>query len=305
MSRTQSPQLYDTPFPDGIITIQALSDMQAATGGGTAAFTKIATGEWSLRISTTTATSVGIALAGILRRYGMQDFVQNQFGSTKAGGAQGFPVGWPTTLSTGSSLAGTAINVAVLSSVNFAVGQICLIDTVASGVQEFAQITAIPDGTHITFGTLASAHTTPFPIAANLFTTPAGVSGLPPFTGITELTPVTAVRQKGILIKQITPRYVINTANLATNTIGITETVYVNATSPTTTVNTILTNAANGLATAFSTNVYVTPIPIPVANQKFFINRNSDISIEWDVTNTGTGTVDLLGIDIDVSFNVG
>lgn len=305
MSRTQSPQSYDTPFPDGIISIQALSDMQAATGGGTAAFTKIASGEWSLRISTTTATTVGVAFAGILRRYGMQDFVQNQFGSTKALGSQGLPVGWPNTLSTANATAGAAVNVAVLSSVNFAVGQQCLIDTVGSGVQEVAAISAIPDGTHITFVTLANSHTSPFIILANQFTTPAGVTGLPPFTGITELTPVTAVRPKGILIKQITPRYVINTANLGTNTIGITETVYANNTTPTTTVNTILTNAANGLATAFSANVYVTPIPIPVANQKWFMNRNSDIIIEWDVTNTSTGTVDLLGIDVDVSYNMG
>ena len=305
MSRTQGNSQYDTPTPDGIITIGALGDMQAATGGGTAAFTKVATGEWSLRISTTTATSVGAAFSGIVRRYGMQDFMQEQFGTSNPFGAQGLPVGWPTTLSTANATAGSNVNVAVLSSVNFAVGQFCLIDTVASGVQETALITAIPDGTHITFGVLANSHISPFPIAQNKFTTPAGVTGIPPFTGVTQLTPVTSFRPRGILIKQITPRYVINTANLATNTIGITETQYANGTSPTATVNTILTNAANGLATAFSTNVYVTPIPIPVANQKFFTFRNSDIIIEWDVTNTGVGTVDLLGIDVDISFNVG
>src|SRR5215469_13928732 len=139
MSRTQSPQLYDTAFPDGIITFGP-TDMIIATGTGTGAYTRIASGEWSLRVSTNTVSQVMVPVSGVLRRYGMQDFVQNQFGSTKALGAAGAPVGWPNTLSTGSSTAGTAVNVAVLSSVNFAVGQSCLVDTVASGVQETAII---------------------------------------------------------------------------------------------------------------------------------------------------------------------
>lgn len=303
MSRTQGLYTYDSAFPDGIITFSP-TDMQIAAGTGTGAFTRIASGEWSLRVSTNTVSQVMVPISGSLRRYGMQDFLQAQFGTKLLTGSTGLPVGWPTTLSTGSSVAGTSINVAVLSSVNFVVGAVCLVDTVASGVQELATISAIPDGTHITFATLANAHTTPFPITQNTFNTPAGVSGIPPFTGITQLTPVTAFRPKGLLIKQITPRYVINTASLTTNTIGITETQYAENTSPTATVNTILTNAANGLGTAFRANVYVTPIPIPVANQKFFTNRNSDITIEWDVTNNG-GTIDLLGVDVDVSFIYG
>jgi hypothetical protein len=303
MSRTQSVQHYDTPFPDGILTFGP-TDMVIATGTGTGAYTRLASGEWSLNVSTNTASQVAIPISGVLRKYGMQDFLQEAFGNAIPKGSHGQPVGWPNTLSTGSSLAGSAINVAVLSSVNFSVGQACIIDTVASGVQETAVISAIPNATHITFFSLANAHTTPFPIAANVFTTPAGVTGIPPFTGITELTPVTAVRPKGILIKQITPRYVVNTANPTTLTIGITETVYAHATAPTTTVNTILTNAANGMPVAFSANVNVVPIPIPVANQKWFMNRNSDITIEWDITNNG-GTVDLLGVDVDISYNLG
>jgi hypothetical protein len=303
MSRTQGLQHQDTPFPDGIITFSP-TDMIIATGTGTGAYTRIASGEWSLRVSTNTASQVMVPVSGVLRRYGMQDFLQEAFGNALPRGSHGLPVGWPNTLSTGSSVAGSAINVAVLSSVNFVVGEACIVDTVASGVQETAIISAIPDATHITFFSLANAHTTPFPIASNVFTTPASVTGLPPFTGITQLTPVTAVRPKGILIKQVTPRYVVNTANPTTLTIGITETVYVHGTAPATTVNTILTNAANGMPVAFSANVNVVPIPIPVANQKWFMNRNSDITIEIDITNNG-GTVDLLGIDLDVSFNMG
>lgn len=303
MSRTQGVQHYDTPFPDGIITLGP-TDMVIASGTGTGAYTRVASGEWSLRVSTNTVSQVLVSLAGILRKYGMQDFLQEVFGNAIPRGSHGLPVGWPNTLSTGSSLAGTAINVVVLSSVNFAVGQACIVDTVASGVQETAVISAIPDATHLTFFSLASAHTTPFPIAANVFTTPASVSGIPPFTGITQMTPVTAVRNKGILIKQITPRYVVNTADPTTLTIGLTETVYLHNTAPATTVNTILANAANGLVKTFGANVYAIPVPIPVANQKWFMARNSDIAIEIDVTNNG-GTVDLLGVDVDVSYNLG
>jgi len=63
----------------------------------------------------------------------------------------------------------------------------------------------------------------------------------------------------------------------------------------------LLTNAANGLATAASANPYVTPIPIPVANQNFLINQDSDVTIEWDVT-AGT-SIDLLGITVICSVN--
>lgn len=162
-------------------------------------------------------------------------------------------------------------------------------------------ITAIPDATHITVQALASAHTTPFPLASHAFVTPAGVSGSPPFTGVTQLTPVTAPRPKGVMIKQITPRYIINTASLTANTIGITKLVYTNnVVAPAAT--TILANAANGLGTVFGANPFVTPIPVPVANQAFVIERNSDVIIEWDVQNNG-GTIDLLGLMLDVNFN--
>jgi len=299
MSRTQRGWDFDLPNFDGMYFLSA-SDMFVASGGGTGTITRVASGEWSLRISTTTATQVVGPLSTILLRFGQQDDLQQQFGSARAGGAQGLPVGWPNTFSTSSVSAGSAVSIPVLSSVNFAVGQAILVDTVGSGVQEYTYITAIADGTHVT-ATLANAHTTPFPIAANVFTTPAGVTGTPPYTGVTEFTPVTSFRPKGVLIKQITPRYAINTANAATNTIGITQTIYNNGAAPT--VSTILTNAANGLATTTTAQPYVTPIPIPVANQAFTTARNVDVLVEWDITNGTSGTVDLFGIEIVCSFN--
>lgn len=301
MPRFQRNLDADLPNPDGLINL-SFYDMIVAAGGGTGAYTRIASGEWSYRISTTTAAQVAVPLSGVLFRFGANDDTQNIFGSARAvqAGSQGQPVGWPNTLSTSTVSAGAAVSIPVLSSVNFAVGMPILVDTVASGVQEYTYITAIADGTHVT-AALVNGHTTPFPISGNVFTTPGSVSGSPPYTGVTEFTSV-ASRPKGVLIKQITPRYIINTANLGTNTIGMTSITYTNnVVAPAAT--TLLTNAANGLATAFQANPYVTPIPIPVANQVWLTNRNTDVTIEWDVTNTGTGTVDLLGIEVICSFN--
>jgi hypothetical protein len=299
MPRFQRVLNSDTAQPDGMINISPL-DMSVIAGGGTATLTRIAAGEISLRITTTTATVVLAALSGIVERFGMQDDLQERFGSGIPNGAGGSPIGFPRTLSTATVTAGSSVNIAVLSSVNFSVGQPVVIDTVASTVQEKQVITAIPDATHITVGTLASGHTTPFPLSAHVFTTPAGVSGSPPYTGVSSLTPVTAARPKGIMIKQITPRYIINTTAATGNTIGVSLIQYTNnVVAPAATA--LLTNAANGLATAASANPYVTPIPIPVANQNFLINQDSDVTIEWDVT-AGT-SIDLLGITVICSVN--
>ena len=299
MSRTQRGWDTDLPNLDGIIEFSP-TDMMVASGSGTTALTRIASGEWSLRLSTTTATQLGIPFSGIIKRFGVQDDLQEQFGSSRAGGAQGLAVGWPTTLSTSSASAGSSVSVVVLSSVNFFAGQYVLVDTVASGVQEYTQVISIPDGTHLVMN-LANAHTTPFPIAANVFTTPAGVSGSPPYTGVTELTSVTSFRPKGIFIKQVTARYIINTTNITVNTIGITAVPYTNNVAvPAAT--TILTNAANGLATTASANPYVTPIPIPVANQLWLTGRNTSYVIEWDITAAASGSVDVIALDVDVNF---
>ena len=300
MPRSQRILQADLPVPDGIINISAF-DLHLAPGGGTGTLTRIASGEWSLRISTTTASVVAASLSHVVTRFGMQDDLQEQFGSGIPNGAQGLAIGYPETLSTGSVVAATSVNIAVLSSTNFFVGQSVKVDTLASTVQEVTYVTAIPDATHITVNALVNAHTTPFPITGNVFTTPAGVSGSPPYTGITQLTPVTVARPKGIRLKQLNARYIINTSNATANTIGITQAVYGNGVAPT--INTILANATNGLATAFAATPYVTPIPILPANQFFLTNKNQDVVVEWDVT-AGT-TIDLLGLALicDVNYN--
>jgi hypothetical protein len=300
MSRSQRMYQQDIPVPDGMINLSAL-DFQILSGGGTGTLTKIATGEVSLRLSTTTASTFLASLSKVPWRFGMQDDLQERFGSGIPSGSGGVAIGFPTTLSTSSATAGSSVNIPVLSSVNFSVDMSLVIDTAASGVQETTRVTAIPDATHITVNALANNHTTPFPISAHVFTTPAGVSGPPPFTGVTQFTPVTAPRPKGIRIKQINPRYIINTTNATVNTIGMSLIKYTNnVVAPAATA--LLTNAANGMSLVASANPYVTPIPIPVANQNYIIGQNSDVIIEWDIT-AGT-TVDLLGVTLLCDFNL-
>jgi hypothetical protein len=238
----------------------------------------------------------------LMQRYGVQDDLQEQFGSGQPIGAQGLQVGQPTTLSTGSSLAGSNISVAVLSSVGFVAGTWCTVDL--AGSQEIALINSIPDATHIQFQTLKNAHTTPFIITSNIFTTPAGVSGSPPYTGVTQLTSVTAPRPKGILFKQITPVYSILTAAATVNTIGIIGTTFANA-AALAAQNTVLAVAANGLQTATNAagQFYVTPIPIPVAKQVFQTARNTEFTLNWNVTTGAAATAAIVGVYVDVVYN--
>lgn len=290
MSRTQGRYDADTPYGDGHIFVSAL-DGTLTSGTGTA--TRAGAGLFSLNLGATDTAILSIPLTSLIFRYGVQDYLQEQFGSTNAGGAQGKPVGGFTAVVTTQATAGSAVNVAVNTSVGFTKG-----DNVNAGGQ-FTFITAIPDTTHITLNTLTANLTVNSTIAQNVFTTPAGVSGPPPFTGVTQLTPPTAPRPKGIGIRAIYPIYSIAGAGLSTNTIGLTKTVFSPNAAPV--VTSLLANAANGLATATNAQPYLTPInfasPIPMQVTKY-----ASYSIEWDVT-TAAGTAVLYGVFIDVNYN--
>ena len=295
----------DTGFPDGHILIPVNTNFATTAA---VAPTTIATYNTVTQIS---ATSLGTAAQAytfsvpmneyLLLRYGLQDDDQEAFGTSQPVGAQGLQVGQPTTISTGSSLAGSNISIAVLSSTNFTVGTWCTLDV--AGNAEIALINSIPDATHIQFQTLKNAHTTPFIIRANIFATPASVTGSPGFTGLSQLTPVTAPRPKGIAFKQITPVYGILGAAATLNTIGIIGTTYVNAAAVVQT--TILAVAANGLQTATNAaaQLYVTPIPIPPAQQVFLTARNTEYTLIWNLTTGAAASAAIVGVYVDVIFN--
>lgn len=302
MSRTQARQDADTPYLDGHIFVPILP--QYVTTGAGAVSAAPAAGQFAVSLPTTaTAYVANIPIGNLLFRYGVQDDLQEFFGSGQSGGgAQGQAVGSPFTNSTANASAGANVSIAVLSSVGFTVGQWCTIDTVASGVQEFQQINAIPDGTHIQFATLKSAHTSPFPISQYTFTTPGGVTGRPPFTGVTEFSSVVTARPKGILIKAIYPVYNIGAVNATLNTIGLFQTTYLNN-APLPAPTAIIASGANGLITAFSSNVNITPIPVPIAGQVFRTARFTEYVLSWAVTTGTAGTATLYGVFIDATYN--
>jgi hypothetical protein len=301
MSRTQARLDSDLPYADGHIFIPILPNY-VTTGAGAVA-TRPAAGLYGTSLPTTaTAYTVMIPLGSLLFRSGVQDDLQEQFGSLVAGGAQGQPTPDQITYQIGSVVAGANVNVNVITSGNFSVGQVVIYDTVASGVQEFPTITAIPDGTHITFGTIKNSHSANAPITGNLFTTPAGITGRPPYTGVSQLTPVTAPRPKGISFEAIYAVYTIGTAAATVNTIGLTQAIFANGAAVPTATN-IIANAANGLGTAFGATMYVTPIVVPAAQQFFRTTKLTEYVLEWDVTTGTGGNAVLYGVFFDVEYN--
>lgn len=292
MSRTQGRVDGDTGYGDGHIFFSAL-DGTLTLGAGTA--TRNGSGSFSLNIGASATTVLTIPLSALLFRYGVQDWLQEQFGSGQAGGAQGFSVGGATCLSTASASAGTSVAVTVNTTVGFTAGR-----DVLAGTQK-TSIVSITDGTHMVLAILTATLASNSIITENLFTTPAGVTGPPPFTGTTQFTPVTAPRPKGIGIKAIYPVYAIAGASLTLNTIGLTKTVFTPGnTAPV--VTSLLADAANGLGTATNAQPYLTPInfatPVP-----YQVSKYSEYSIEWDVTTAAGGSVQLFGIFIDVAYN--
>lgn len=300
MSRTQATIQGDTSQPDGTIALLPGADVVATSASGATTLFKIATGEFSLRAAAASAYVLFGSLGGMIFRTGMQDDLQSFFGSQRAGGAQGLPIGSPQTLATASTVAGTAVSITVLSTIDFLPGAYVTIDTVASGVQEFTQILSITSATVMVVRTLVNSHTALFPVAANLFTTYAGATGRPPFTGASQLTPVTAARPKGISFEQLTVIYQVTTTAITVPTVGMFATQYFNNAAPVTT--TLIAQATNGLQTATQAQPYVIPVSVPLAASNFIVTPNTVVVVEFDFTNS-TGTVDFLGFVLTCEFN--
>lgn len=127
---------------------------------------------------------------------------------------------------------------------------------------------------------------------------PDAQSGIPPFTGASQLTPQTGFFPKGINILDVTLKYLVTTNPLSVHTLGISKSVFAN--NAAIVVTDVLANAANGLATAAQANPYVTKITV---NSGFLVTDLADIIIEWDVTTPAGGTARLYGMDIHVQYN--
>ena len=133
------------------------------------------------------------------------------------------------------------------------------------------------------------------------FTTPAGVTGPPPFTGITQLTPTTAARPKGIQINTITAVYSVGAVDATVNTLGLYKTTYSNAAAPA--VSTIL--AASNLTKTHSTDAtkpYVTTLTL--STPAMITTQNCELNLEWKVTTgAATGTSSIWGVILQCSYN--
>lgn len=130
------------------------------------------------------------------------------------------------------------------------------------------------------------------------FSTPAGVSGPPPFTGISEFTPVTAARPKGIQINSVTCVYEVGAVDASVNSIALYGTSFVNGVAPS--VSTIL--AATNLTKTHAATPYVTTVSL--STPAYLTGQNTEYSLEWKLTpGASTGTALIWGVFLGVTYN--
>src|SRR5271156_4374641 len=117
MPRTQTRVDGDLGYADGQIFISAL-DM-ASVGAGAVTATRNASGSYSLNLAASQTVVLAVSLSNMIFRYGVNDYLQEAFGSAQSNGATGLPVGGYTTLSTASATGpANNVSVAVISSTN-------------------------------------------------------------------------------------------------------------------------------------------------------------------------------------------
>ena len=302
----------DNAYSDGVILLSA-TDF-ASVGSGTAAVTRNGKGDLSFNAANGQSCILVAPLGKLLFRTGLYDDLQEAFGSggnqpgvgtAPFGTGSAFvgtnrgPANYPYTKSTSSvSASAAAVNIPVVDSSSFNVG-----DPVAIGsgaTLEYQNITVVPDGTHITVAQLKFAHTTPFNIIANPFYTPAGVGKRPPYTGVTDLVPVTSPRAKGFDIRDVVLFYEIGTNNLTSLTIGLSQTLFANSVAPA--ITDILAPAQNGLVLTAATTPYASRIAV---NSGFLTTDQAEYILEvTPVTAATSGSTFLLyGAALHVSFN--
>jgi hypothetical protein len=138
-------------------------------------------------------------------------------------------------------------------------------------------------------GIFARANGSPSPPA--VYTTPAGVSGSPPYAGISQLTPVTSARPKGWEITSITPIVTVTTA--ITSTFNLYQTLFVNSIAAATTTIVGPLTANIGISTD---NVTPVAVPTPV----WMTGLNAQYVLTWAIT-AGAGTV--YGVRLGIQYN--
>lgn len=138
------------------------------------------------------------------------------------------------------------------------------------------------------------------------FTTPAGVSGAPPFPGISQLSPVVVPRPKGIEITSITFVFSVAGSAATNNSTGINEYVYAfPPTNGSLSAVPVLKNPSlangGGLPTAVTPAGQVTSANLAMLNPLYITDPVSQYWLQWFVT-PGT-TMQLFGVVFNCTFN--
>lgn len=128
-----------------------------------------------------------------------------------------------------------------------------------------------------------------------------GVTGRPPFTGNTQITPVAGNRLKGIKLLSMKCIYLITGAALTGHTLRVDKTVYAN--NAALAISAILAVAANGLQTAIQANPYVTAVALAAGQQIYRVSDLSQYTIEQAPTTQAAGAFRLYGIEVLCEFN--
>lgn len=123
----------------------------------------------------------------------------------------------------------------------------------------------------------------------------------PPYTipGLNAQSPVPVL--KGIQLISVDLIYLVGTDALTSNEAGIFVKQDVNGASPN--VTTLVALAANGLATAASSDRYVTNIAVPSSERNFIVTPDSVLTVEWDLETPSGGTADVFGVVFNFFFN--
>jgi|ERR1700730_2477145 len=116
-----------------------------------------------------------------------------------------------------------------------------------------------------------------------------------------QITPRTTFKIKGFKLTEYDIIYSIGTANLTGHTTRVDQTQYLNGLAPVTT--SVLASGANGLATAFTAQPYVTTVTLPAAQQIYRTLSDLALWIEVQVVAAATSVYNLIGIDCDIEFN--
>lgn len=298
MSRTQGRLDSDQPYKDGLVFFPIkVGDFTT----GTPTITRPGAGQVGVSLAgSATAYVAMMTLPFLVLRTGVQDDLQEFFGSANAGGAQGLAVPGLLEYSIGALTPGINKTINVTSSIGINPGAILTLDTVASTVQEFPVVASVTDATHIVVNSLANSHSAGVPLTLNAFTTPAGVTGRPPFTSTTEFNSTVAPRPKGIKFKQLAAVYSVATAAGTLNQLTLTATQYIP--NNTAIAQTTLL-AATGMPEATNAQPYVSPVNLPVANQNFIVTPYTQLVLEWDFTTGTGGSAVLYGVYAKVDFN--